>query len=99
MFHFAMLPFGLIAAILPCLIVLFVPRRFFIGTFAVLAVLALWFTLANVMTYDPCSGDGCIAYSIVDGIASWATLFLLLCGALRWFAGRDGAGNDNGEGE
>ena len=86
MFHVAALPFGIVAAVIPCMILAFVPRKVFLGTLIVLALLGIWLTVASSMADPPCSGDGCMANSIFDGAMSWAALFTVSFGICRWFA-------------
>ena len=78
------LPFGLILALIPMLLILWVPRSWF-AVAALLALLPLGgLALLYHLSPTPCSSDGCIGVALIQGTLADATLLCLLAALGRW---------------
>lgn len=84
MTYLVTLPFGLVVAVIPMLMILWVPRRWF-AVVAILVLLPLGgLALLNHLSPTPCSSDGCIGVALIQGTLANATLLCLLAVLGRW---------------
>lgn len=88
---FLSLPFALIGALIPLLLILFVPRRWCLATTIILLLPLAVLTASLWLSPPACSSDGCIGVSLMQGVFTDILLLCLFAALVRWWAGRAAA--------
>ena len=95
---FVALPFALLAALIPLLLILLAPRRWFGLVAALILAPCAYLTVSYYLFPPACVADGCIAVSLMQGGVFDILLLGLIATATRWWAGRGAAPADPTDG-